>query len=147
MTLGTHVAFASVLYLAGATAWTATTPPVTEAASCACTLRPRSQAPSVARSRRRPGRGGGAVLAPARRGGGDAGAGGGAAGGGTDTGAVEAVFVNAPLQGARRLRRVPCKRRLGGVSVCLVMRRPSGRKQALPMAFEGLPREERPERG
>jgi len=44
----------------------------------------------VARSRRRPGRGGGAVLAQAGRGGGVAGAGGGAKGG-EDTRAVEEV--------------------------------------------------------
>ncbi len=71
----------------------------------------------------------------------------GGAGGGADSGAAQAVFVNnAPLQG-RAASGASLKRRLGGVSVCLVMRRPSGRKQELPMAFEGLPREERPERG
>jgi hypothetical protein len=47
---------------------------------------------AVARSRHRPGRGGGAVLAQAGRGDGDAGGGGGAAGG-TDTRAVMAVFM------------------------------------------------------
>ena len=46
----------------------------------------------MARSRGRPGRGGGAVLAETGAGGGDAGARGGT-GGGKDTGAVEAVFV------------------------------------------------------
>ena len=46
----------------------------------------------MARSRRGPGRGGGAVLAQAGRDGGDAGGGGGAAGG-ADTGAVAAVLV------------------------------------------------------
>lgn len=56
-------------------------------------LRPRPGTGAVARPRRCPGRGGGAVLAPARRDGGDAGEGGGT-GGGADTGAVEKVFVS-----------------------------------------------------
>jgi inner membrane protein len=55
-------------------------------------LRPCPGAGTVARSRGRPGRGGGAVLAQAGGGGGDAGGGGGA-GGGKYTGAVEEVFV------------------------------------------------------
>jgi len=55
-------------------------------------LRPRCGVGTLARSRRREGRGGGAVLAETRRGGGDPGAGGGA-GIRTDTAAVEEVFV------------------------------------------------------
>ena len=60
-------------------------------------LRPRCGVGTVARPRRRSGRGGGAVLAQAGGDGGDPGAGGGA-GGGTDTEAVEEVFVTSASQ-------------------------------------------------
>jgi len=56
-------------------------------------LRPRSRTGAVAGPRRRPGRSGGAVLAPTGGGGGDAGEGGGA-GGGEDSRRTQAIFMN-----------------------------------------------------